>query len=257
MAFLGGIFGSGDVQAPPVNTSLPGFSGGGLTGKMTGAGLGDNYSVTADPNRTAAVGGLSDTFNTLGNLTGDLRSSVTPGFNDLLNTRLTSFNNNAASAIGTLNQNLQSRRILGSSFGQDTLTRAQNQFNQSRDAIVSDSFMQSLQANNQLLNQQYNAYSQAFQTNLNELNLEAGIANTMSSKVADILNQNARTEASLQEDASKATTKNNMDMASGLGSFLGKAALAPFTGGASLAIPSGLPGSQSAMGGGFGGASFG
>lgn len=220
MSFLNSIFGGGSsqVQTQPVNFTPPDFSSGGLNGNWSV----NNYSVTPDANRMAQVGGLSNTYNQLGNETGALRSTVAPGYNDLLKSRLASFNNDAASAIGTLNQNLASRRVLGSSFGQDTLTRANNQFAQQRDAIVADNFLKSLQASNQLLGQQYDAYSKAFQNNLNELNLEANMASQFSSKTADILNQNARTEAQLSEDASKANAKNASDQASGFGSFLGK-----------------------------------
>lgn len=219
MSFLSGIFGGNQVQAPHINSVTPSFNGGGLSGTGNANG---NYTVTPDANRTAQVGDLSNTYSQLGDQYGNLLKTVAPGYNDLLNSRLTQFNNNAASSIGTLNQNLQSRRVLGSSFGQDTITRAQNQIAQQRDAITSDNFLQSLNASNQLLGQQYDAYSKAFQNNLNELNLEAGIANQMSTNTANILNQNARTQAQLQQQASQANAANNTNLASGFGSFLGK-----------------------------------
>lgn len=258
MSFLSAITGNGDahVNAPPVTFTPPNFTGGGLNGTFSV----NRYGVTPDATRTGAVDDLSNSYTQLGDQTGALRDTVAPGYNDLLKSRLTSFNNNAASAIGTLNQNLQSRRVLGSSFGQDTITRAQNQFNQSRDQIVSDNFLQSLNTNNQLLNQQYSAYSQAANTKLNELNLESSLASTLGSKSADLLNQNAQTEAKLSEDAAKSNATNSISQANGFGNFIGKVAMAPMTGGLSLSGGLGVPSagaSQASMGGGLGGGIFG
>lgn len=218
MSFLTNLFGE-KSNPPPVQFTPSGFNAGGLSSTFSN----NNYNVTADPSRTAAVGGLSDTFANLGNQTGDLRATVAPGFNDLLKSRLTDYGNQATAAIGNLKQNLQSRRILGSSFGQDTLTRANNTFAQGRDAITADNFQKSLEANNQLLTQQYAAYAKQFQTGLDELNLETGVASSLTGNASTLLAQNAQLTAKLSEQAQEANAKMTNNNVTGLGSLVGKA----------------------------------
>lgn len=231
MSFLTNMFGDTKVDAPaPVTSTIAGFSGGGLSGTQNKT----KYLVRPDAMRTGTVGDLSGTYGTLGDITGDLRATVAPGFNDLLRTRLDSINDSAHKAIGDLRQNLQSRRVLGSSFGNDTLTRAEAEFGRVREQATADSFLKSLDVNNQLLQQQYKAYSDRFNTKLAELNLEGGIASQFASKASDIFAANAQLTSKLSEQANEFNAKMSNDQASGLGSLLGKAAFAPVTGGGSL-----------------------
>lgn len=220
MSFLTDMFGKTKVDTPaPVASTVSGFSGGGLTGS---AGNGTEYTVSPDAMRTAQVGGVSGAFGQLGDLTGGLRSTVTPGFNDLLQTRLQSINDSARKSVGDLRTNLQSRRVLGSSFGQDTLTRADAEFSRQRDQATSDSFLKSLEVNNQLLQQQYSAYAKQYQTGLDELNLEAGMASNLSSKASDIFAANARLTSQLTATAEQFNAKMSNDQATGFGNFVGR-----------------------------------
>jgi hypothetical protein len=218
MSFLKSVFGGEKVDAQPVKSTIPDFSGGGLSSIQNG----NTFAVTPDATRLGVVGGLSDTFKNLGDITGSLRDTVAPGFNDMLTARLGQINDTARSALGNLSDNLRSRRILGSSFGEDTITRAQSEFARQRQQATADNFIQSLQQNNSLLKQQFEAYTNAFTTKLGELNLEANLASGISSKAADIFAANAQTTAKLQEDASKSNVSNDINLASGLGSFLGR-----------------------------------
>lgn len=255
MSFLSNLFGNTKVTpgqvnpaqniAPIANYSPSGFTGGGLTGSFSG----NNFGVSADAGRTGAVSSLANSFGAFGNATGDLRATVVPGFNDLLKSRLTDLGNQATSAIGNLRQNLQSRRILGSSFGNDTISRAQNTIQQQRDAVIADNFQKSLEANNQLLVQQYGAYAKQYQTGLDELNLEASTASGLTNTASQLMAANAQLMAKLNEQGSEfnstinekgaefnSTMSNNQ--AGGFGKLVGIGAslgLAPFTGGASLA----------------------
>jgi paraquat-inducible protein B len=216
MSYLKSIFTGSNAEAAPVNFSMPGWNGGGLT-------FNPDFSIHSSAARKDLVNDTASNFRDLGNNYGDLRSTVAPGYNDLLKARLNSLGDTATKAIGDLRQNLQSRRILGSSFGQDTIGRLNAEFGRQKDSIVADNFLKSLDANTQLLKQQYEAWNQAFQTNLAELNLEAGVAQQMGSKGADILAQNARTTATLETDVNKANNAADIGLASGLGGFAGRA----------------------------------
>jgi hypothetical protein len=219
MSYLSTIFTGSKVDPSPVQYRSPGFTAGGLSADAVGGIQGGpvSYNVTADANRTGIVNDISSNFRGLGDLTGGLRATVSPGFNDLLKARLNTLNDSATSAIGDLRQNLQARRVLGSSFGQDTISRAQSEFQRNRDAVVADNFVKSLEMNNTLLKQQYEAYNQDFQSKLGELNLEANIANGLTGTAAKVLADNAQTTAKLQEDASKSNVANNIQLASGFG----------------------------------------
>ena len=219
MSFLKSIFGGSKVEAAPVQYSPPGFSAGGLTSAFSG----NNYTVSADGNRSGLISDISSNFRNLGDVFGGLRSTVAPGFNDMLASRLSSLGDTATKAIGDLRQNLASRRILGSSFGQDTLGRLNAEFGRQRDAIVADNFLKSLEASTQLVKQQYDAYNSDFQNKIGELNLEANIANGLTGSAAKILADNAQATAKLQTEASKANATNDIGLASGFGSFLGRA----------------------------------
>jgi len=77
------------------------------------------------------------------------------------------------------------------------------------------------------------------------MNLEAGIATDLTSKATTALTSAATTQAQLDMQASLANQKQNQDNLSGFGKLLGLG-LAPFTGGASLALTAGsaIPGAS-------------
>ena len=230
MSFLTNMFGDTQPQAAPPTTPT-GFSGGGLTASFGG----NSYGVTADANRTGAVSNLAGTYGDLGNTYGDLLKTVAPGASASLTAQLQDQDNQARSAIGNLKQNLQARRILGSSFGQDTISRANNTVQQQRDATIAQNYQQEFENTSQTIAAQHAAYAQQYQTGLDELNLESGTASGLVSGANSVLMNNQK----LLQDQNQfnATMANNQ--ASGFGKVLGGAAsiaLGPVTGGASLAM---------------------
>lgn len=190
------------------NAAPTGFTGGGLQVFAPDGVNGTRVGPTQP--RTDLVNNLSDTYGSLADAYGGLARTVAPGFNDLLKSRLASLSDSRESAISNLRQNLDSRRVLGSSFGQDTLTRADAEFSRQKDAVTADNFMKSLDASNALITQQYNALRGKFQTGLDELNLEANVGQNFSAGANKILADNAQAQAKLDAAAQ-----------SGVGSFLG------------------------------------
>lgn len=178
----------------------PGFAGGGLVGNflgMTGAG-GGLYDVKPTGIRADLVSGLSDAGGNAADNFQTLYNTVAPGYNDLLRTRIDQINNSAGKAIGDLRQNLASRRVLGSSFGNDTINRLNAEFSAQRDQATADTFLKSLDAQRQLTADTFNARQKQFQAGLDELNLEAGIATNLAGQANTQLATNARTDAQLQ-----------------------------------------------------------
>jgi len=195
-----------------VQPVYPGFSSGGLSGSSAG-GLG---TVTSTAARNDVISGLSGAGESAANTFGDLYNTVKPGFNDLLNARLTQINDASRSAIGDLRTNLAARRIQGSSFGQSTIDRANMEFSRQRDQAIADNFLKSLEAQRQLTNDKFNASIQAFQPKLNELNLEAELAATLGTQGAQAIAHAAEFNAKAQSGANAAGLNS-------LGSILGTA----------------------------------
>jgi hypothetical protein len=212
-----------------------GFTSPGASAGFNGAG----YSVHDSPGLTSNVAGLSAAGQAAGDTYQQLYGTVAPGFNDLLRTRLADLNDQASKAYGNLEQNLAARRVMGSSFGNDTITRAHAEFSKQRDAVTADNFLQSLNAQMQLTQQQLAARNVQFGTGIQQANFDSGLAAQLTSGGQTAMNQAAQLNAQLQSNYQ-----------AGMGKLFGVGAgllAAPFTGGASLAL-AGL-GSSSLFGG--------
>ena len=72
----------------------------------------------------AAVGNIANTFGAQAADIGNIRSQWAPGMSALRGAQLASLQNQQTAGIGNLRDSLAQRRVLGSSFGQDALTRA-------------------------------------------------------------------------------------------------------------------------------------
>lgn len=176
VSFLGNkLFGSGSSSpTQPLQQFKPsGFTGGGLSASFDPSG---NLTLAPTAARLGAVGGLGTTFGAAADEFGRMRSTVAPGVSDLRAQRLREIENARNAAVGNLRENLARRRVLGSSFGQDALTRAEAEFGGLRDKAAAESFLQEFEMTNRLIGQEFDARRQQFETGINELNLEAGIA---------------------------------------------------------------------------------
>src|SRR6185437_11658354 len=114
---VGGLFGGSGRSAPQVNFTPPGFAAGGLLANFSGNG----YNVNPTGQRSDLVGNIANTFGTQANDISGIRQQFAPGFSQLRQAQLNQINSNRTSAIGSLQQNLQNRRVLGSSFAQDAI----------------------------------------------------------------------------------------------------------------------------------------
>jgi hypothetical protein len=170
-----------------------GFQGGGFGTSFGSGGL----TITPTAERLGLVGGLRDSFGGLAGELGGLRSRVAPGMSDLRAARLGEIESARSSAVGNLRDNLARRRVLGSSFGQDALSRAEAEFGDIKGKAAAETFMQEIEMTNNLINQQFAAARGQFQTGLDELNLEAGIASGLAAKATDTMGKNAQFLAAL------------------------------------------------------------
>lgn len=171
-----------------------GLNAGGLSTSLDGG----NINVTPSAERLAAVGNIASAYGAQANELRALRNLVSPGVSALRDARLSALDSAREKAIGDLRTNLQSRRVLGSSFGQDTLARADAEFASRRSDAEAAAFLQEIDASSSLLDRETAAHRTAFQTGLDELNLEANLAAQLSGKATDAMASSSRTLAALQ-----------------------------------------------------------
>lgn len=171
-------------RAPAVS-----INAGGLTGS------GGNISAT--PERMAAVRGVSALFPKQANELRTLRERVRPGFGELTNSRVQAIQNARQKAIGNLRDNLQRRRVLGSSFGEDAIARAEAEFGQQEASVRAESFVQELGLTNELIGAEYEAARGEFQTLLDEFNIQGNAAVQLASGQTAQLGANMRMQAQI------------------------------------------------------------
>lgn len=222
VSFLGSkLFGGDDknvdmssVNAPTQNFKPVNFNGGGLSSSF------DNGSISIGANsaRQGLVNNLAGQFKNQASEISALRPSVAPGFSDLRASRLQEIENARTNAIGNLRENMARRRVLGSSFGQDALARAELEAGQAKSKIQAETFLQELEATNNLINQEFEARRGQFQTGLDELNLEASLASKLASSATDQLGANARIESQLNMKGAELDAKAQ----EGKGKFFGQ-----------------------------------
>lgn len=191
---LSKLFGGNKNPTAGLQSFAPtGINAGGLTTSASGG----NIAVTPSAERLGLVGNIAGGFGSLADELRQLRGKVAPGISELRANRLAEIEGARQRAIGDLRENLQRRRVLGSSFGNDAIARAESEFAGQRERVAAESTLQELEASNNLINQQFSAQRQQFQTFLDELNLEAGIATGIATKATETMGANARMLAQL------------------------------------------------------------
>lgn len=244
MSFLGSIFGSGSSGAPQIQATTPNFNTSGYTGSYAGG----SYNLAPTAGLSNNIGNLQSTFGQAASAFGNLAQTVTPGFSQFRQAGLNQLATNQAANVSNLSQNLAQRRVLGSSFGNASLSQANADYAQNQANFVAQSYLQELQASQQLIQQQYTAQAQQFQVGLNQMNLEASLAAQLSTSASNSMNQVATAQAQLDAQNAQAN-------ASGLGKLVGTV-LGLGTGGGSTVgggILSGLGGLLGGLVGGGGG----
>ena len=145
---------------------------------------------------------------------GNLLPLVAPGFGKLTEAAKASmqastdaFNASRRKAIGDLRDNLARRRISGSSFASDTLSRAEKEFalgeaqlKSQQEMIGAEMFLKELDTTFQLTQAKYKAEQSAFAREIDQGNFELGIAAQMASGVSGIMAQNAQSLAQVEAD---------------------------------------------------------
>jgi len=141
---------------------------------------------------TDALSGISGAFKTQAGELGALKPLVEPGFGRLTESGIRAIRDARRSSIGDLKQNLARRRVSGSSFAGDDISRTNAEFAKKENEFASEAFIKELALSTQLINSQAQAEAQSFATFVDQSNLETGFATTLASGVSAILSNNAK-----------------------------------------------------------------
>lgn len=186
-----------------ISSPLASLNAGGLSGS--------GGRITASPERQGLVSSKASTFGPQADLLKSLRESVAPGFSALRKARLAEVEGARTRSIGNLRDNLQRRRVLGSSFGQDAILRGEAEFAKEAERVQAESFLQELELTQQLTQQEFETRRGEYQTFLDELNLQAEVGTQLASGATAQLGANARLKAELDAKS-----------AAGAGKFFGQ-----------------------------------
>lgn len=212
MSFLSNMFGGGSSALQ--NFQPAGFQTGGVSATFGGG----KYNINQSPAMTQQIGQLQSTFGQQAQAFGNLAQTVQPGFSQMRQAQLSDLSTQQQALKSNLQQNLAQRRILGSSFAQNTLTQADAEYQKQRDQVIAQSYLAELNASNQLIQEQYQAASQQFAVGINQMNFDSGLAAQLTSQATSSMAAMAAAQAQLDAKS-----------AAGVGSFIGSILTAPST----------------------------
>lgn len=173
------------------NTFVP-ITGGGLRYKFNKLGSGNyGFEIAPSQERLDTVNALSSVYGNSANNVGGLLADVKPGYGRLTDAVVQSLGSARQRGLSDLQGELNRRRLLGSSFGMDTLARAEREYGQAENQARAQAFIAELDASSKLIDQQTTYAANEYITKLNELNMEAGIAFNLSSMMQQSLNSAA------------------------------------------------------------------
>lgn len=192
------LFGGGDREfdrgIAAVQSAQPyGFAGGGLRGTAANGA----YSVARDPVRARAIRDIQGAFRTGIRRNKRQMRDLTRAGGALKRARLREINRGRQRALGDLRESLARRRIAGSSFANDTISRAEAEFAEDAANARAISKMEQFGLKQKLLDANTRLRLGRFQTALDALDLEGELAARMAQTSTQLLNNMAQTQADM------------------------------------------------------------
>ncbi len=192
------------------NYNFPGFTGGGISGGPVPGQTGIYLNAQGAMD---AVNQLNDTFQQGSQAFADLGKTVQPGFSLFRQTGLQSIENARQANQSNLQNNLAQRRVQGSSFANSSISNANADFAKQSADFIAQSYLQELNASQQLTQQQYSMATQGYQAVLNEMNLTGAMAMDYASKMGTTLASIAETQGQLDLGAAQTNAQAAIEQA--------------------------------------------
>ncbi len=148
-------------------------------------------------------GNLDSLSNAFGDQAGqfrELRPLVEPGFGRLTETGVNAIRDARRSTLGDLRTNLSRRRVLGSSFAQGDINRTTAEFQKREDEFRAKTFLQEIDAQRTLINDEFNATTAQYKTLIDQSNFETGLAAQLAANATSVLGDIAKFEARLLQE---------------------------------------------------------
>jgi hypothetical protein len=150
-----------------------------------------NLKLSRSPEMQGSLQGVSGAFRNQATELGGLQSLVQPGFGRLTQAGINAIRDARRSTMGDLKQNLARRRVSGSSFGADDISRTSAEFAKKENEFASQAFVQELALSNQLVNDKATAAANSFMQFIQQSNIESSFATQLASGVSNVLSNNA------------------------------------------------------------------
>ena len=179
------------------------------------------FSIEQTPLIAQQLGMISTGAEQAGQALGDLRSQVTPGFGRLTEAGSAAIQSQRRRAVSNLRENLGRRRVLGSSFGADALSRAEAEFGQQEAQFRAQAGLQELEASRVLAQQQFETSIKGAETIINQANFETGLAAQLSNNLNSTMAGLAKAEAGIRADKAASIGALATAGLTGLGTALG------------------------------------
>lgn len=208
-----------NIDADDVKRAVPDILTGGFNirvgkrGTNTGK-QGNKIYGGSTPKRLGYVRNIADAFGARADELGVLKDELRPGFGRLTTSRLNELEDERKRRIGNLAQQLSRRRILGSNFARDEISREETAFTRERDRITAESTLAEIAASVDIIGQEYASRAQQFQTFLDNMNLEANIA-------LSLAGQASAAYTGLQQSAMQLEAQSKSSSAEGINSLVG------------------------------------
>lgn len=203
---LAGLAGGGKKASPSSLNAITGVSSTGFStnlsdGRLTFSSNAGGLVSNADRAATGAISSLTALDPLIEAGTGRL-SETTRGVFGLARERLAG---DRRKSIGDLRQNLNRRRLLGSSFADDAINRklrvfkdAANDIDVEENQALAGNFLQELDLKTSAIREKLNISLQSVAVELGQMNFESTLAAQISSNLNAVLSVNARFQTELQ-----------------------------------------------------------
>ena len=200
-----------------IGRTLAKRQGNGSKGLTTpGISISEGGALTRSETLQQTLENLSSQFGLRGAELAGLRGQLKPGFGALTTAAVGSIRDRGRGAIGNLRENLARRRVLGSSFAQDALTRAEAELSKKEAEVRAQTTLQEIEANIGLIDQEFTARANEFNVLLQQGNFEATLGANFIYGVNALMQQNQQFQQQMEAERS-ASRDRNIGTAVGIG----------------------------------------
>lgn len=196
--------------AQPFNDSINALKNTNYSQKMTTPGLniGVDKKGNVNVNRTGYAQSIIDQLKAAG---GDavgginaLLGQVNPGFGKLTDARVGAITNARERTTSDLRDSLARRRIAGSSFANDSISRTEAEFAQAEATARAESFLEELDTTAKLLDSRFKVQSDVISQELAQVNFETEQGMKVMSDVRDSMDQTQQLLANIMLEKARA-----------------------------------------------------